>query len=146
MPVSRTLQRLLCLRALEEEQQRASMESAQNDLDRMEHSRETASERERFGRKLISAGMQSGDLTGMLAGFAETKTGARNIAAMESRIAAQKTEVSARREKFLSTRIERQQTETLLRNAESEQARMAERRGQQLLDDSYLYRIRNKKR
>lgn len=121
------------------------MESAQNDLARMEHSREAASERERRGRRLISDGLRSGDLPGMLAGLVETKTGVRHLAALDLRIAAQKREVSAQRERFLSKRIERQQTETLLRIAESEQAKMAERRGQQSLDDDYLYRIRQKK-
>ena len=142
MPVSRALQRLLLVLDLEEEQKRAALESARSELARMERSREAAAEREGRGRKLITTGLQKGDLPDVLAGLAESQAGSRHRTALEPGIAAQKIEVSARREVFLNKRVERQQAETLIREERSEEIRTAERREQQALDEAYLSRIR----
>lgn len=141
MPVSLVLRRLLRVLDLEEEQRRLTLESARSELARMQQSREAAAERERRGRRLMVAGMQSGELRDRLAGHTESNAGARHTAALTSRIAGQKIEVLARREKFLSKRIERRQTETLIHEVESEERRMTERRSQQSLDDLHLTRV-----
>lgn len=146
VPVSRALQRLLRVLDLEEEQKRAALQSAQAELTRMEHSKRAAAERERLGRKLIAAGMLSGELPETLAGMAESNAGARHQASLKSRIAAQKIEISTRRDAFLTKRVERQQLETLIHQAKSEEARVAGRREQQSLDVGYLNRIREKDR
>lgn len=146
MLISRALQRLLRILDLEEEQRRMALDSARGELAGMERSRNAAVERQRAGRRLITAGMQRAELEDTLGGIAENEAGARHQAALDRRIAAQTINVSALREAFLSKRIERQQTETLIREAETEQRRLAERRGQQSLDDGYLNRMREEER
>jgi hypothetical protein len=126
---------------LEEEQQRIALESARGELARIEQSQEAAKQREQRGRRLIAAGIQTGEIRDRLAGATERNAGARHAAALESKVADQKTEVSAQHERFLTKRVERRQAETLIRGAESEHARVAERRIQQSLDESHLNRV-----
>lgn len=146
MAVSRALRRLLRIRELEEEQGRLALESALGELHRLENALVATFERKRFGRSLVHASAQTGELTDRLAGFEETRSAVLHAAALGPRIDGMGVEVAGRRQEFLLKRVERRQAETLIAETEAQDAIEDGRRGQQSLDDWYssrLYRVGN---
>jgi len=147
MAISRALRRLLRIRDIQEEQSRLALESALGELHRLEHALAVTNERERRGRSLVQAGVQTGQLEDRLAGLEESRSAGIHAAALAPRIDGMGEEVAERRREFLSKRVERRQAETLIQEAEAQEASEAERRGQQALDNWYgsrLYRESDK--
>lgn len=142
MAVSRAMRRLLRIREIEEEQQRAALESALGDLKRLEGAFEATSGRDRGGRKLIAASACTGEVLDRLAGLEETRAARRCAVVLASRIADTKVAVIEKRQEFLAKRTERRQAETLIQETEAKDAMEAARRAQQNLDDWFLGRTR----
>lgn len=142
MAVSRALRRLLRVLDLEEEQRRTALASAQAELGRLERTLKAAGERERSGRRLVTASARTGELSDRLVGIAEVHAAEHRTRVLEPRIADSEEEVAERQAEFLAKRVERRQTETLVEEAEAREAALAQRRGQQTLDEWYLNRKR----
>jgi len=140
MAVSRALRRLLRIRDLEEEQRRLAFESAQGELNRLEHALAATADRARRGRQLVGASAQSGELPDRLAGLEETRAAGRGAMALGPRIEDVKVEVDALRKEFFAKRIDRRQAETLIRETEARDAIEGARRSQQDLDDWFRNR------
>jgi|SRR5581483_1422544 len=141
VPVSRTLRRLLRILELEEEQSRRVLESAVNELQRLERALNVAAERERRGRRLIAASAESGELTDRVSGVEESHAAMRRAALIAPWIEDAQREAEALRQAYLAKRVERRQAEALIQKAESREAIEAGRRNQQALDDWYLNRV-----
>lgn len=141
MAVSRALRRLLRIRNLEEEQGRVALEGSLGELRQLENVRAAAVEQDRRGRRLVGASAHSGELTDRLAGLEETRIACRLTAELASRIAEAEQNVADLREDFLAMRVERRQAETLVEEAQARDARDAERRAQQGLDDWFGNRL-----
>src|SRR5208337_1566980 len=114
MAVSRALRRLLRIRDIQEEQSRLVLESALGELHRLEYTLTVTQERNRRGRSLVQASIQTGQLTDRLAGLEETRSARIHAAALRPRIDGMGEEVADRRQEFLSKRVERRQAETLI--------------------------------
>jgi flagellar export protein FliJ len=143
MAVSQALRRLMQVRELEEELSQAALKSAMGDLRRMELALAAAEQRERNGRRQVTASATTGELVDRIAGLEETRAALRHGAALKPRIAEAEIEVARRRQVFLAKRIERRQVETLIRKTEAEDAVDAGRRAQRALDDWFLSRARH---
>jgi hypothetical protein len=143
MAVSRAMRRLLQVRVLEEELSQAALESAVGDLRRMEAALVAAQERERNGRRQVTASASTGELVDRIAGLEETRAAARHGAALRPRIAEAELDVARQRQEFLAKRIERRQVETLIRKIGAGDAVDAGRRAQRDLDDWFLSRARH---
>ena len=135
MAVSRSMRRLLRIRNLEEEQGRLELESALGDLRQLEDALKATVERAHRGRVLVGESARSGELPDRLAGIEETRAAVRYRDVLAPRIIEAKLDVVALRQEFLERRIERRQAETLIEETEARDAREADRRGQQSLDD-----------
>lgn len=145
MAAARSLRRLLHVLELEEEQARQALEGAVNELRQIEAALASTVERERRGRRLVTASACSGELADRLAGLEEARWAKRRAAALATRIAAAELQAAARRQEFRAKRVERRQTETLIRNREAQDALESGRHGQQALDDWYLNRRHREK-
>ncbi|HEY1803282.1 MAG TPA: hypothetical protein VGG45_02270 [Terracidiphilus sp.] len=138
MAVSRGLQRLFEVRALEEELSRAALEECLGTLRRLEAALRRAKERERDGRRQVTARAGSADVADRIAGLEETRAASRSAAALKPEIAEMEAEVAARRQQYLAKRTERRQAETLIRKIEASDAIVSDRRAQGTLDDWFL--------
>src|ERR1035438_6384169 len=105
MAVSRAMRRLLRIRELEEEQSRLALESALGDIHRLEHARDANVARDRRGRRLVHAGITSGEFRDRLAGLEETRAAERLRLVLAPRIADAQQEVAGMRENYLSRRV-----------------------------------------
>jgi flagellar export protein FliJ len=143
MAVSRAMRRLIEVRVLEEELSQAALESAVEELRRMEAALAAAQERERNGRRQVTASASTGELIDRIAGLEETRAAARHSAALKPGIAEAELEVARRRQQFLAKRIERRQVETLIQKTEAKDAVHVGRRAQRDLDDWFLSRARH---
>ena len=143
MAVSRAMRRLKQVRELEEELSQAALESAVGDLRRMELALVAAEERERNGRRQVTASAVTGELVDRIAGLEQARAALRHGAALRPRIAEAEVEVARRRQVFLAKRTERRQVETLIRKTEAEDAVDAGRRAQRDIDDWFLRRTRH---
>jgi flagellar biosynthesis chaperone FliJ len=138
MAVSRSLRRTLEVRALEEELSQAALEEALSSLRLLEGALQAARERERSGRRHVTASAASADAADRIAGLEETRAASRRAAALKPRIAEMEDVVAARRAEFLEKRMERRQVETLIRKTEAADAVVAGRRTQREIDDWFL--------
>ena len=145
MAVSRALRRLLQVRELEEELSQTALDAAVGDLRRMELALGSARERERNGRRQVTASASTGELVDRITGLEETRAALRRATALRPRIAETELEVAQRRQEFLAKRMERRQAETLIRKTETEDAVEAGRRTQRELDDWFLSRAQRSK-
>jgi len=140
MAGSRVLRRLLRLLELEEEQARGALEAVLGELRGLETARASAGERERRGRRLVTAAARNGDLSDRLAGLEEARAARRLAGALKPRIAEVELEAARRREVFLARRVERRQAETLVREAREREAIEGNRASQQSMDEWFLNR------
>jgi hypothetical protein len=131
------------VRELEEELSQAALESAVGDLRRLEAALVAAQERERGGRRQVTASASTGELVDRIAGLEQARAALRDGAALRPRIAEAELEVARRRQEFLAKRMERRQAETLIRKTEAGDAVEAGRRAQRDLDDWFLSRTRH---
>lgn len=148
MAVSRAMRRLLHVLELEEEQTKAALELARNDLKRMQAALAATGERDRRGRRLVTASASSNQIVNQtvdrVAGLEEMHAAGRHRAALRPRIALSERIAAECREQFLAKRIERRQAETLIQETEAADALEAGRRGQKNLDDWFLSRMRRR--
>ena len=135
MSVSKALARLLQVRALEEEQRRASLESALGELAELKRAREAAGETERQGRALVGASAGSGNIVDRRAGLVEMEAARRRARRLAPRIADSQLEAGRRRQEFLDKRVERRQAGTLIEKAEAREEMETDRRNQRAIDD-----------
>lgn len=142
MAVSRAMRRLLRLLEMQEEQARVQMESALADLRRLERALNAAGERERAGRRLVTASAAENaavnETTDRMAGVEESRMASRQAAALKPRLAGAGAAVKERRREFLDKRIERRQAETVIEHAETKESTEVRRRGQRESDDWFL--------
>jgi hypothetical protein len=138
MAVSRGLQRLFEVRGLEEELSQAALEEALGSLRLLESALRAAEERERSGRRQVTASAASADAADRIAGLEETRAARRRVTMLEPRIREMETEVAARRAAFLAKRMERRQVEMLIRKIEGAEAQVAGRHAQRDIDDWFL--------
>lgn len=141
MPVSRALFRLLRIRELEEEQSQHALESAMGELIQLEKALAATVERERRGRRLVSASVLTGELPDRLAGLEEARVALRHAAALSDRVESVEGDVEALRRSFLVRRVERRQAETLIRETQARDAVEAHRRDQRMLDEWHGSRL-----
>jgi len=141
MAVSRALRRLLRIRILEEEQARLAMEAVLGELHTLEHALAATSQRDRRGRRLVEASVQTGELPDRVAGAEETRTADRFSLALRPQIVEAAQDVTLLREEYLAKRVERRQAETLIEDSEARDALVADRRSQQALDDWFRSRL-----
>lgn len=142
----RSLRRLLRIRELEEEQCRIGLEAALGELRRLEQAETAAAERGRRGRRLVAASASGADPSDRQAGLEEMRAAERMSRALAPRRWSREQEVARLRQAYLDKRVERRQAETLIAEAVAGEAREAERRGQQGLDDWFRNRIGRSKR
>jgi flagellar export protein FliJ len=141
MAVSRAMRRLLRVLGRQEEQCQVEMEAALADLRRLESALNAAGERDRTGRRLVSASATTGEMIDRLAGLEESHEALQRSRALSSRIAGAQETVIARRERFLSKRVERRQAETVVEKMQDADVAEAGRRGQRELDDWFLGKV-----
>ncbi len=137
MSVSRSLERLLRLRAMEEEQRSAALESALGDLHALEQARDAAGRRELVGRARVAGSVLSGDSVDRQAGLVEMECARRRARQLAPRIVASEIEAERRRQELLNKRVERRQVGTLIEKAETQDTLESDRRSQRAVDDWY---------
>jgi hypothetical protein len=140
MAVSRAMRRLLQVLKIQEEECRRATESARAELTRLQQALTRSTERERGGRRLVTASAASGEITDRIAGIEEARVAERVATALALRIAEWELVVNARQQEFLGKRIERRQAETLIDEAEALESIEAGRRAQRNVDDWFLGR------
>jgi hypothetical protein len=140
---SKSLERLLRIRTLEEGQRRASLESALGELDALQRARQAAAESERNGRARVGASAAAGGVVDRQAALVETEAARRRGRMLAPRITAGEREAALRRQEFIAKRVERRQAGTLVEQAEAQEEIEAERRTQQATDDWYGARRRS---
>ncbi len=145
MSVSKSLRRLFGIRAIEEEQNRVALESANAELRALKNGLETARARARLGRELATRSASSAEITDRLAARIETEAAERLATALLTRIAVGQAHAARLQRAYLDKRVEKRQAGTLIDEAEAEDVAMAERRGQQNLDDSFGVRVHRKR-
>ncbi len=137
MSASKALQRLSRIRALEEEQRRASLESALGELDALKRARDSARQSERQGRARVGSSAVAGEIVDRQAALVEMETARRRARLLEPRIAAAEMEALRRRQELLAKRVERRQAGTLVEAAEAQEEIESSRRSQKAVDDWY---------
>ena len=135
MAVSKSLQRLLRIRDLQEEQHRLALESAVVELRELEGAGTAAGERERQGRELIGASVQAGRPVDRQAGLEQAAAARRQARCLAQRAVIAEKEAMRLRQILLEKRVERRQAETLVSESEAEALVESNRRSQQALDD-----------
>jgi hypothetical protein len=135
MGVSRTLQRLRRIRDIEEEQYRLKLESALGELHTLERARDSAGARERAGRQLVGASLESGEVADRQAGLVEAAAGKECGRVLARRIVTSEAQANRLREEFLTKRVERRQAETLIEEEKAMEEVESGRRNQRNLDD-----------
>jgi len=138
MAPSRGLRRLFQVRGLEEELSQAALEEALENLHLLKAAFEAARDRERSGRRLVTASAASADVADRIAGLEETRAASRRVAGLKPRIAEMEAEVAARRTAFLANRMARRQVEALISKTKAADAIGAGRRAQREIDDWFL--------
>jgi ABC-type Zn uptake system ZnuABC Zn-binding protein ZnuA len=135
MAVSKSLQRLLHIRDLQEEQHRMALESAAAQLRELEAARHAAAERERAGRAFVAASVQSGVLADRQGGLVQAAVAGRHAELLAQYIARAEIEMKRLHQSFLEKRLERRQAETLVNESEARSVVESNRHSQRALDD-----------
>ena len=135
MAVSKSLERLLRIRDLQEEQQRLALESAAGKLRDLEAARQAAGEMERAGRAWIGASVQTGVVADRHGGLVQETAGRRRAELLAQYIARAEAETKRLYEAFLEKRVERRQAETLVSESEARDVIELNRRSQHAVDD-----------
>jgi hypothetical protein len=137
VPVSRALRRLLRLRELEEEQNKAALESALGESRALESALRAAHARERAGRVLIGSGAHRADPIERVGGLVEAEAGRHAVGVLAPRVATAARRAAALREEYLAVRVERRQVDTVIHEAEEREAVQQSRKEQQNLDELF---------
>ena len=140
MKASQTLRRLLRIRALEAEQSRRALESAEAALRPLEMALAATQSSAHLGREWVVRSAQNGDAYDRIAGVEQTRASESAAAWIAAEKAAAEDEAAARKVEFLADYRRRKQTESLLNAAETQGDKEAEKRSQEALDDWHLMR------
>lgn len=135
MSISRSLEKLLRIRGVEEEQRRRALEASETELRSLVQNAKIARQTEQLGRRREVAGMVSGEITERQAGLVESGAAQKRSRMLADRIVVAETETAAGRQAFLEKRVERQQVETLVEQAAAREAVETLRRSQRDVDD-----------
>jgi len=136
------MERILRVRAMEEEQSQRALERASAELAQLELALRTAGQRERRGRSLVQASAETGEMMDRVAGLEESRSSRLKAQALTMRIEAKESVVAGLRENYLKRRTSRMQAETLTESEKRKAAADQLRTGQQALDDWHLNRMR----
>src|SRR5579864_1821440 len=137
MSAPKAIERLLRIRAREEEQRRASLESALGELDALKRARDSARQSERQARAGVGASAASGEIVDRQAALVQMESARRRSRLLEPRIAASELETTRLRQELLAKRLERRQAGTLVEEAEAREQIESGRRSQKAVDDWY---------
>jgi hypothetical protein len=143
--VSKSLERLLRIRDLQEEQQRLALESAAGKLRDLEAARQAAGEMERAGRAWIGASVQTGVVADRQGGLVQAISGRRRAELLAQHIERAEAETKRLHEAFLEKRVERRQAETLVSECEARNVIESNRRSQRAVDDWHGLRKQREK-
>jgi flagellar biosynthesis chaperone FliJ len=135
MAASKSLHRLLGIRQAEEEHSQTEMEMAMAELRRLMLAEETAYERGKRARGLVTSSAQSGELIDRIAGLQEMTTASRLQRMLAQLINMAKENVDQRRQDLLARRVARRQVETMVDAKLAEAKTEAGRKTQLALDD-----------
>lgn len=133
----KTLQRLLHIREIEEEQKRLRLAAAMTTLDRLATARDAAVIASRDGRNLVAGSAISGDIADRQSGLVQTESAQRRARRLEMQIAESREETIACRHDFLTKRVERRQAETVLQHEDAREKLESARKSQRNIDDWY---------
>ncbi len=137
MLIKRTLNRLLRLRELEEEQSRLELELAVAERNRTQQVIALAARRQALGRSNFAAGIVEQNRLARAAGLLEIEDARKQCLRLHPRLEAADAEVARQQAEFLLRRTGRRQVETLAENEQDKAEVEAGRRAQQMLDDWY---------
>jgi flagellar biosynthesis chaperone FliJ len=140
MAVSRTLERLLRIRHLEEEQNHQALASAITELRALEHALLETTIRHRQGRSAVSESINCDDPVGRQAGLIEIRNARRLSTVLKRCVAASTARADEVRARWIGKRVERKQVETLLLAAKVQDRVEEAHHAQQTFDQWYLVR------
>ncbi len=140
MSKSVSLERLLRIRQIEEEQHRLAMAAAVSELHTLETALDASLARQRHGRRLVGASALSGDLLDRHAGLIEARNAGGCARALQPWVASAGDRVAAVRVLWMGKRVERKQVETLRETAKKQAAIDTSRRSQEAIDQWFLLR------
>src|SRR5581483_7055528 len=110
----KTLERLLRIREIQEEQKKLRLDAAQATLKSLQRARDAAAEMERGGRALAAESVISGELADRQAGLMQTEFARRRARMLAPWIASTQKETVELRRDFMDKRMQRRQAETLV--------------------------------
>ena len=142
MGSARTIERILRIRRMQEDQSQRALDLALAELAQLELALSAARRNERAGRRLVAASAKSGEIADRIAGMEESRSASRRAGSLALRIRAAEDRAASLRQDYLSMRISRLQAETLAEQERAREAATGLRRSQQALDDWYLNRMR----
>ena len=142
MGSARTIERILRIRRMQEDQSQRALDLALAELAQLELALSAARRNERAGRRLVAASAKSGEIADRIAGMEESRSASRRAGSLALRIRAAEDRAASLRQDYLSMRISRLQAETLAEQERAREAATGLRRSQQALDDWYLSRMR----
>ena len=137
MPKKDTLNRLLRLRELKEDQSRMALESAAAVRDQMQGQLQQTLCDQAQGRLDFIAGVMAADLPVRIAGLLELESATARQNVVRPRLDAAERVMREKREEFLMHRTERLQLDSVVDQAKQLQQAATARRAQQMLDDWY---------
>jgi flagellar export protein FliJ len=140
MPVARGFERLLRIRALEEEQSQASLAAALAELKSFARALEQTLKRGQGGRQLLWRALQSGETADRVAGLLEINTAKTRAERLSAKLQDAARQVDERQSELLATQIKRKQSEMLVDRQRTLDSREAERRVQRELDEWFRSR------
>lgn len=133
----KTLERLLRIREIQEEQKKLRLDAAQATLKSLQRARDAAAEMERGGRALAAASVISGELADRQAGLMQTEFARRRARMLAPWIASTQKETVELRRDFMDKRMQRRQAETLVGLEDTRDKVESDRRAQRNVDDWY---------
>jgi flagellar biosynthesis chaperone FliJ len=132
---SKSLRRLRDIRQAEEEQNKAAMESAVAELQRLETALSESRKRVMRARVLVTESVQAGELLDRISGLEEIRTAESMAKILAGKFAAAGNNVQKKRQEFIEKRIERRQAETVYDALRARDTVEVNRKSQLALDD-----------
>lgn len=134
MAASKALQRVARIRSLEEEQQRAALESVLAEMRQLETALAECAARESHNRQMLLQAALRNDCAGRQSALAEAEAAPRRKRLLNKRLLAVRQAAELLRASFLQKRVERRQAETLVAEADAGARAAENRRAQQAAD------------
>lgn len=142
MAASKALQRVVRIRGLQEEQQRAALEAALAELHQLEAAVAECTVRERHNRRMLEQAAVLNNCADRQSALVELDAARRRNRVLHTRLLAMQNAAELLRAAFLEKRVERRQAETLVAEADARERAVQGRRAQQTLDDGHNDRKR----